>query len=118
MKIIFYFENTFTPPHTFWNIGSLSEIIAVDHDNTCLKNITLPEITEDVEIKQTDVRLVESLAATAHFTEVRQVICLRNKSDDYVIADFSTAEYEPYESLLEPYNLYRSFAGIIFVFFI
>lgn len=89
---------------------NILQIIAVDDDNTCLKNIILPEITEDVEIKQTDVRLVESLNATAHFTEVRQVICLRNKSDDYVIADFSTAEYEPYESLMEPYNLYRSFA--------
>jgi len=86
------------------------QILAVDDDNTCLHNIILDEVTEDTEVPATDVRLNTNLECAKHFTEVRKVICLQNKSDDYTIADFSTAEYEPYETLEEPYNLYRHLA--------
>lgn len=90
---------------------NILQILAVDDDNTCLKNIILPRDNEEEPTPQTDVRLVESLDVGKHFTEVRRIICLPNKSDAYVIEDFSTAEYEPYETIEEPFNLYRSRAG-------
>jgi hypothetical protein len=90
---------------------NIMQILAVDDDNTCLRNVIFQETDENAELKSTDVRLGQPLEAEKHFTEVRRIICLPNNGDDYVIEDFSTAEYEPYETLEEPFNLYRSLSS-------
>jgi len=88
---------------------TLIQVLAVDDDNTALVNIKLNESEQST--KNTDVRLSGALAMDQHFSEKRRVVCLPNKSDTYMVKDFSTAEYEPYESLEEPFNLYRHLAG-------
>jgi len=88
---------------------NLLQILAVDDDNTCLYNVMIDESGGDE--KTTDVRLGDALDPVEHFTEVRRIICLPNNNDSYVIEDFSTAEYEPYETIKEPFNLYRSLCG-------
>jgi len=90
---------------------NIMQILAVDDDNTCLRNVTLEQTDENADLKSNDVRLGDSLMPEKHFTEVRRIICLPNKGDDYTIEDFSTAEYEPYETLEEPFNLYRSLSA-------
>jgi len=84
------------------------QVLVVDDDNTALRNIILEETEED--LKQRDVRLSPGLDLAKHFTETRKVICLQ-KGEEYVIKDFTTAEYEPYETLEEPFNLYRAIAN-------
>ena len=54
------------------------------------------------------LRLDPGLASAKHYAETRKVVCLSSPGEEYVIEDFATAEYEPYESLDEPYNLYRA----------
>jgi len=88
---------------------TLIQVLAVDDDNTCLQNIILDDYS--LEKKMTDVRLTTPLPVNEHFTEIRKVVCLSKADQHYLIEDFSTAEYEPYETLEEPFNLYRSLAG-------
>ena len=63
-------------------------------------------------------RLEPGLNSDHHYAETRRVIGLASPGDKYVIEDFETAEYEPYETLEEPYNLFRAISPrIYFLFF-
>jgi len=97
------------PADTYVAEHNLVQILAMDDDNTALRNIILEETETDAQ--KTDVRLGSGLNPEAHFTESRKVICLPAEGAEYVIQDFSTAEYEPYEGLDEPFNLYRVIAS-------
>jgi len=88
---------------------NLVQVLVVDDDNTALRNVILEET--DAQIDRTDVRLDPGLASAKHYAETRKVVCLSSPGEEYVIEDFATAEYEPYESLDEPYNLYRAVVG-------
>jgi hypothetical protein len=85
---------------------NLVQVLAVDDDNTALRNVILEEHVDPIQ--RTDVRLNPGLDSSKHYAETRKVVCLRSPGDEYIIEDFSTAEYEPYEALDEPYNLYRA----------
>merc|ERR1719471_2751300 len=82
------------------------QIIALDEDNTCVRNVILEE--SQAETKLTDTRLSPGLEYTKHFTEARNVVCLPLEGDKYMIQDLLTAEYEPFETLDEIFYLYRA----------
>lgn len=84
---------------------NLLQIIAVDDDNTCLRNVIL----EDMDSQQyKDVTLSAPLDPETHWTERREIIERRNAGDQLVIENFATSEIETYDDISDVFELYTT----------
>lgn len=84
---------------------NLLQIIAVDDDNTCLRNVILEDMDEQ-EYK--DVTLPAPLDPAVHWTERREIIERNNPGDQLVIENFGTSEIETYDDLSDIFELYST----------
>lgn len=84
---------------------NLLQIIAVDDDNTCLRNVIL----EDMDAQQyKDVTLSNPLDPAVHWTERREIIERTNPGDQLVIENFATSEIETYDDISDVFELYST----------
>jgi len=88
------------------------QIIAVDADNTCLRNVILPPPTvgKKTELSQDykDVRLTNGLDPAVHWTERREILELPEAGSKLFIENFSTSEIETYDDLSDVFDLFKT----------
>jgi len=82
---------------------NLLQIIAVDDDNTCLRNVILEDMDQQ---GYKDVTLSHPLNPDTHWTECREIIELEKNGDQLVIDNFATSEIETYDDLSDVFELY------------
>lgn len=87
---------------------NLLQIIAVDDDNTCLRNVILQD-TNDQEYA--DVTLNSPLDPAVHWTEMRQILELKNPGDTLLVDNFATSEIETYDDISDVFELYTVLSG-------
>jgi hypothetical protein len=86
----------------------LLQIIAVDDDNTCLRNVILQDVEHE---GYKNVTLQNPLDPETHWTELREILELSEKGDSLNIPNFATSEIETYDDISDVYELYYVLSG-------
>lgn len=81
-------------------------VVALDAQNTVVRDVLLPEVTTPHE----DLRLRLALDAEKHFTEKKQVTVL-SPGQPLEIADITTSKTEVYDTLGRVYRLFATLSG-------
>jgi hypothetical protein len=92
------------PSETISDCHNVLQIVAVDEDNTTMKNVILPTVA-GVNFK--DVRLMTVLDPSVHWTEKREIIELTNPGDTLRIENFATSSIEVYDDIADVFELFQ-----------
>lgn len=88
---------------------NILQIVAVDDDNTCLRNVILQD--NDGESYR-DVRLTNVLDPEVHWTERREILELREPGEVLFVENFATSEIETYDDLSDVFELFTTLSGV------
>lgn len=85
---------------------SFVQIVAVDHQNTLSRVISLPETDREF----LDLRLANGMDPKRHFTQMKKINVIA-AGETLTLADIGSARFETVDSLAKAYSLYATLSG-------
>ena len=82
------------------------QVVAVDHDQTMFRRISLPPLAAALQ----DVRLAKGLDPAKHFVRARRITALQ-PGEAFKVEDLSASQFMVYDSLGMAFDLLRSLLG-------